>query len=59
MSERQDPTADEVEGMKWWDDLPPALRGEYTRRAGSSLPRDAWDYYKSLWGRMPKAPNVA
>jgi hypothetical protein len=40
------PTADEELGMKWWNALTEAQRGEWLRRANSATPADAWAAYR-------------
>jgi nucleoid-associated protein YgaU len=48
----RDPTDDEAVGIaSWWNSLPEPARAELLRRAGSSLPVDAWKFFNAGSGR--------
>lgn len=34
-------------GMAWWNNLAESERAEWLRRAGSAVPADAWEAFKS------------
>lgn len=53
MEPEREPSADERDGMDWWNSLPESERAVWLAKAQSAKPSDAWAAYK----RAKNAPE--
>lgn len=53
------PTADELAGITWWNGLSEEDRAFWLRAALTSVPAEAWAYYKRANADLPASVPVA